>query len=81
MVAFGTNRLRENIERSESLAGCKDPEQAFRVQFNFLEAATQQYLEQANNMMTIMTTLTRAFWAPLQERTSEALRDLNKGTD
>ncbi len=81
MVAFGTKRLRENVERSESLTGCKDPEQAFRVQFNFLEAATQQYLEQANNMMTIMTTFTRDFWAPMQERTSEALRDLNKGTD
>ena len=73
-VAFGNRRLRENIERSELLMHCQDAEQAFRVQYDFFQSTTQQYLEQANNIMEIMTRVTWQFWAPLQERTTEELR-------
>jgi hypothetical protein len=78
MMAFGTKRLRANIERSETLTGCGDVEQAFHAQCDFFEAATQQYLGQANNVMNIMAAMTRAFWGPLEEQTKEALRDLNE---
>ncbi len=80
MMAFGTKRLRANIERSETLTGCGDVEQAFRVQSEFFESATQQYLGQANNVMNIMAAMTRAFWTPLEEQTKEALRDLTEQT-
>lgn len=80
-VGFGTKRLRDNIERTETLLACRDPEQAFRVQCEFFEQATQHYLEQANQVMTIMTAMTQNFLAPLEERTRETLRDLNKEED
>ncbi len=78
MVTFGNRRLRENIDRSESLMRCQDAEQAFQIQYDFFQSATQQYLEQANNMMEIMARMTGQFWAPLQERTTEALRASNE---
>ncbi len=78
MLAFGDKRLRQNIERSESLVGCKDAEEAFRTQFDFAQSATQQYLDQTNNLLTILAKMTGDFWAPLQEHTRQALRDLNK---
>ncbi len=80
MMAFGTKRLRANIERSETLTGCRDVEQAFRVQCEFFESATQQYLGQATQVMNIMAAMTKAFWAPLEEQTQEALRDLTEQT-
>jgi hypothetical protein len=80
MVAFGNKRLRENIERSESLMRCQDAEQALRLQYDFFQSATQQYLAQANNMMEIMARMTGQFWAPLQERTTEALRASDEET-
>ncbi len=80
MMAFGTKRLRANIERTETLTGCRDAGQAFRVQCEFFESATQQYLDQANQVMNIMAAMTRAFWAPLEEQTKEALRDLSEQT-
>ncbi len=80
MMAFGTKRLRANIERTETLTGCGDVEQAFRVQCKFFESATQQYLGQANQVMKIMAAMTGAFWAPLGEQTKEALRDLTEQT-
>ncbi len=80
MMAFGTKRLRANIERTETLTGCRDAGQAFRVQCEFFESATQQYLDQANQVMNIMAAMTRAFWAPLEEQTKEALRDLTEQT-
>ncbi len=80
MLAFGNKRLRENIERSESLVGCEDAEEAFRIQCVFAQSATQQYLDQSNNLLTILAKMTEDFWAPLQEHTRQALRDLNKET-
>ncbi len=76
--AFGNNRLRENIERSESLISCNDAEEAFRIQWDFFQSATQQYLDQTNNMLAIMAKITGDFWSPVEERTKEALRGLNK---
>ncbi len=78
MHAFGNNRLRENIERSESLMSCNDAEEAFRIQWDFFQSATQQYLDQTNSMLSIMAKMTGDFWAPVEERTNEALRGLNK---
>jgi hypothetical protein len=80
MHAFGNNRLRENIERSESLMSCNDAEEAFRIQWDFFQSATQQYLDQTNNVLAIMAKMTGGFWAPVQERTKEALRGSNKET-
>ncbi len=80
MLAFGNKRLRENLERSESLVGCKNAEEAFRTQFDFAQSATQQYLDQTNNLLTILAKMTENFWAPLQEHTRQALRGLNQET-
>lgn len=66
MLAFGNKRLNANIERSQSLAGCQDVEQAFQIQTEFFESAVRQYLEQANHVMTIMATISRGFWTPLE---------------
>ncbi len=74
VLAFGNKRARENLERSESLAGCGDVEQALRIQWEFLESATQQYLDQTNNLLAIMAKAAGDFWTPLQEHTRESLR-------
>jgi hypothetical protein len=81
VVGFGTKRLRDNMERTESLLACRDPEQAFRVQCEFFEQATQQYLDQANQVMTIMAAITQNFLAPFEERTKATLRELNDQED
>ena len=80
MLVFGNKRLRENIERSESLMSCNDAEEAFRIQWDYFQSATQQYLDQTNDMLAIMAKITGDFWAPVEERTKEALRGLNKET-
>ena len=78
MLAFGNTRLRENLERSESLVGCKNAEEAFRIQCDFAQSATQRYLDQSNNLLTLLAKMTEDFWAPLQEHTRQALQGLNK---
>ncbi len=78
ILAFGNRRLSANMERSQSLVACEDAEQAFRVQSEFFESAVRQYLDQANNMMTIMASMTRGYWAPIEEQTRETLEGLNK---
>jgi hypothetical protein len=80
MMDFGNRRLREYTKRSESLVGCKDAEEAFRIQWDFAQSATQQYLDQTDNLLTVLAKMTEDFWAPLQEHTRQALRDLDKET-
>ncbi len=72
MLAFGNKRFSANIERSQSLAGCEDAEQAFEVQTEFFESAVRQYLDQANNVMMIMSSISRSFWGPLGSPADEA---------
>ena len=79
MMDFSNRRLGE-FTKSESLVGCKDVGQAFRIQCEFAHTATQQYLDQTNNLLTVLAKMTEDFWAPLQEHTRQALRDLNKET-
>ena len=80
MMDFGNRRLHEFTKRSESLVGCKDAEEAFRIQCDFAQSATQLYLDQSNNLLTVLAKVTEDFWAPLQEHTRQALRDLNQET-
>jgi hypothetical protein len=72
ILTFGNKRFGANIERSQSLAGCEDAEQAFEVQTEFFESAVRQYLDQANNVMVIMSSISRSFWGPLESQTDEA---------
>jgi hypothetical protein len=80
MMDFGSRQLHEFTKRSESLVGCKDAEEAFRIQCDFAQSATQLYLDQSNNLLTTLAKITEEFWAPLQEHTRQALRDLNQET-
>ena len=77
MVAFGGKRLNANLERSQSLMGCEDAEKALRVQSEFFDAAMRQYLEQASNVMEIMTSISMGFWTALDQRSEEISRDRN----
>jgi hypothetical protein len=81
MLSFGNKRLSANIERSQSLAGCQDIEEAFRVQTEFFESAVRQYLDQANNVLTIMATISRSLWAPLESDTGEGAAGRSGGTE
>ena len=79
MTDFSNRRLGE-FTKSESLVRCKEIDQAFRIQCEFAQTATQQYLDQTTNMLSIMTKMTQDFLNPLQELTRQALRDLTKET-
>jgi hypothetical protein len=77
MVDFTNERLRQNIETSQSLMGCNDMSQAFGLQCGFAQAATQQYLQEASKLMTLAAEVTRESWAPIEARTRETLARLN----
>ncbi len=76
MMDFSNRRVGEFTKWSESLVGCKDVDQAFRIQDMFAHTATQQYLDQTNNVLTVLAKMTEDFWAPLQEHTRQALRTI-----
>ena len=68
MATFCNERLRENVERSGSLMGCSDAEEAFKIQWDFCQRATEQYLNQTSNLLGIMAKMTGNFLTPFQEQ-------------
>lgn len=76
---FTNARLRQNVERSETLLRCSDPAEAFGLQCDFAHKATQQYLAEANRLMALATAVTGKCWEPLEECTRETLGRLNNG--
>lgn len=76
VMSFGQRRLEENVECSKTLMQCKCLEDAFKVQCDFIETATKQYLEESNQLLKTMTEIAQTSWAPVQDRTKQALHDL-----
>ena len=77
VMTFANRRFGENVARTESLMQCKDPEQVFSLSVDFAQKAASQYLEEANRILELSNQVTRACWAPLEEQTRKALRDMN----
>lgn len=81
MAAFGGKRLNANLEHTQSLVDCDDPEKALRVQSEYFEAAMRQYLDQAGNVMQIMASISRGFWRALDPHAQQSLRDRGGSSD
>ena len=80
MTEFASARIRENVERSETLMQCADPVSAFGLQCNFAQKATQQYLEEAGRLMALATQLTAKSWEPIQTCARETLGQAATGS-
>ncbi|MDJ0942365.1 MAG: phasin family protein [Kiloniellales bacterium] len=74
IMAFADHRLREEFGRTESLIGCSGPEEALRLQASFVQAAGEDYLREAQKLMGMMMDISRDCWAPVEERTREAMK-------
>ncbi len=74
VMAFADHRLREEFGRTESLMGCNSPEEALQVQASFVQATGEDYLREAQKLMGMMMDISRDCWAPVEERTREAMK-------
>lgn len=79
MVAFGSARLKENIEAAGTLGHCRTPEELFRLQCDYAHRATQQYADEVSRIVQLASRLTQETWLPIEDRTKETLRGLNGG--
>ena len=77
VMSFASTRLQQTLQTTENLSHCKDFEQAFRVQCDHAQAATQQYLAEATKIMELAAGMARDSMTPFEERTRETLRRLN----
>jgi hypothetical protein len=76
MATFCNERLRENVESSGSFMGCNDAEDAVKIQWDFCQRATEQYLNQTSNLLEIMAKMTGDFLTPFQEQQRSMVRRL-----
>jgi hypothetical protein len=68
MATFCNERLRVNVERSESLMGCSNAEEAVKIQWDFCQRATEQYLNQTSNLLGIMAKMNGDLLTAYQEQ-------------
>ncbi|MGH6947640.1 MAG: hypothetical protein ACREDZ_09965, partial [Kiloniellales bacterium] len=60
------------------LMECKQPEEAFRLQWSQAEIAAAHYLEETRRLLDIAARISHASWAPLRERTEASFKDLKE---
>lgn len=73
LAGFAGRRLREDMESSQALMNCRDPQEALRAQLDFARSATQQYLEEANKLMGLTQEIAQECWAPIEECAKQGL--------
>jgi len=81
MVDFANARLRQDLEIAEEFSKARTPEEIFECQCSFAERAAKQYAEETSKLFAMMARIQQATWAPVQERTREALQNLNGEND
>lgn len=79
LMAFADQRLRQDIERGESLMGCTKAEDALRVQMDFAETARQDYLREAHKVMDMMMEISKGCWAPVESQARQTFQAFNPG--
>lgn len=77
MMTFANERLRQDMEIAEEITKARTPEEIFERQCSFAERAAKQYAEETSKLFAMMARIQQSCWAPVQERTREALHDLN----
>ena len=71
MTQFAHNRLAEDAKNCEVLSHCHSPSEALSCQQRFAEAATAEYLEEANRLTALMTKIANDGFATLQHPGAE----------
>jgi Phasin protein. len=65
MTQFAQTRLKEEAKNCEALSHCHNPSEALSCQHRFAEAATAEYLEEADKMTVLMTKIANDGFASL----------------
>ena len=81
LMSFTDRRLREGFERTESLIGCSNPEDAFKLQCGFAKTAGEDYVAETQKLMGLMMEISRDCWAPVEDRTRQALQGIGQGQE
>jgi hypothetical protein len=74
ITQFSQTRLKEDVKNCEALSRCHSPSEALDCQHRFAETATAQYLEEANKLTGLMTSIASAGYAFLQHPEPERVR-------
>ncbi len=77
LVEFSSARWREQIELSQRLLGCGDPTAAFDLQCEMARAARRQFFDEAAKLMDLAAKAAQSSWAPIENRTKQALGRLH----
>jgi len=78
VVKFVSTRLNHDAELGQSLAKCRNWNEAAELQQGWVQTTTQEYLAEAGKLFELATKMTFDSWKPLQEQTTKALGELTK---
>jgi hypothetical protein len=66
MTQFAQTRLKGEVKNCEALSHCHSPSEVLNCQQRFAEAATAEYLEEADKLTVLMTKIANDGFASLQ---------------
>ena len=71
MARFAEDRIRANIERTQSLLQTSDPADVVELQVDFARSAAEQYFTEGTRLLDLAAGVTEESWAPIKDRVDE----------
>ncbi|MDJ0948711.1 MAG: phasin family protein [Alphaproteobacteria bacterium] len=78
VMSFADKRMRAQIDTSQSLAKCSTFAEAMELQSEFARSATEDYLEEANKLLSLSAEVTKEGMVPWEAHAKEAASRFGK---
>ena len=78
IIDFADKRMKAVWDTTQSMVKCNTLSEAYELQSNHTRSAVEEYLAEANRMMSLTAEATKNGWSPIQESVSSALHGDDK---
>lgn len=78
IIDFADKRMKALWDTTQSMVKCNTLSEAYELQTHHTRSAVEEYLAEANKMMSLTAEATKNGWSPIQESVSSALHSEEK---
>ncbi len=78
MMGFISNRMKKDMETTQTIMTSKTSEQAFHCQAEFVEGAIRDYAEEASKLLNLAADMAHETLLPVEARTEEVLHSIDE---
>ena len=78
IIDFADKRLKAMWDTTQSMAQCNTWSEAYELQSSHTRSAVEQYIAEANKLMSLTADASKSGWSPIQDSVRSALEQESK---